>query len=842
MEIRLTRWRRAARHRRFWPASRSALPGPALQFSTDRPHTGAPCRRYLTLACVGVLLLQLVSPARSQPAPAALPDEPPAQVAGAELGGRVFLGSADAPLAGVDVLVRGPAQEWRVTTDGEGRFRLDGLPPGSYEVVVDASVAGGASTTVTLGADGAEVTLTIAGEIIEITGRYRSEADQIRESSEAVQVVTTEVAQRESADLGEVLARSEGIAVQRSGGLGSDERFSLNGLTDDQIRFFVDGVPLEAAGYGPSLANIPVNLIERIEVFRGVVPVRFGADALGGALNLVTAQQQRGSQASASYQLGSFGTHRISLSGRGEHQPSGAYVRASGFYDTTDNDYEVDVEVPNEVGRLEPARVRRFHDDYRAMGASLEVGRISASGDEHASLRGYVHSFSKDLQHNQVMAVPYGDVTHGGRTAGAIARYQRALAPDLTLSAVLGYAYRRTDFEDLGVCIYDWFGTCIGTRRQPGEIGGAADDLSLFDHHGLGRFHLDWSVREGHALRLSLAPSLLSRTGENHLAIPGASDPLDAERDLYTAVGGLEYQLGDIDDPVENTLFVKVYGQIMHAERPQPGGAFDRADRNTLRAGAGDGVRYRFVDWLWAKASYELATRLPTPEEVFGDGVTVIDNLALAPETSHNLNLGLAADVRDTTAGAFYLDVAGFGRFARNLIVFLGTDKSSGFYNVDAARALGVQASGRWQAPGDHVSVHLGGTWQDVRNASPEGAYGEFDGDRLPHRPWLFGHARATVHANGLLRDHDELSLSLTTRYVHGFFRGWESVGLMDSKQAVPSQLVHGATANYAWEWQQSLLSFSLEAHNLTNAQLFDLFGAQRPGRALFAKLIATFR
>lgn len=785
-------------------------------------------------------MLLLAPPAWSQPAPAAPPDPSSEQEARAELRGLVHLGSADAPLAGVEVLIRGPARDWRVTTDGEGRFRLGGLPPGSYDVAVDGP-AGRASATVDLGTDGAEVTLAVTGEVIEVTGRYRAEADQMRESSEAVQVVTTEVAQRESADLGEVLARSEGIAVQRSGGLGSDERFSLNGLTDDQIRFFVDGVPLEAAGYGPSLANVPVNLVERIEVFRGVVPVRFGADALGGALNLVTAQQQRGSQASASYQLGSFGTHRLTLSARGEHAPSGAYVRASGFYDTTANDYQVDVEVPNEVGRLEQASVRRFHDDYRAFGGSLEIGRMSEDG-EHASLRGYVHGFSKDLQHNLVMTVPYGEVTHGGRAIGAVARYRRELAPALALSTVLGYAYRRTDFEDLGVCVYDWFGACLRERPRPGEIGGAPDDLSLFDHHGLARLHLDWSVRDGHALRLSLAPSLVSRTGEDHLASPDARDPLAAERDLYTAVGGLEYQLGDIDDAVENTLFLKAYGQIARAEELLPGGVLDRADRDTLRVGAGDGIRYRFVDWMWMKASYEFATRLPGAEELFGDGVRVIDNLELAPETSHNLNLGLAVDVRGTPAGAFYLDAGGFGRFARDLILLLGNDQVFSYQNVFAARALGVQATGQWRAPGDHVTVQLGGTWQELRNDSPEGAFGEFDGDRLPNRPYLFGHARATVHMRGLLRDGDDLSLSWTTRYVHAFFRGWESAGLMEFKQEVPSQLVHGAGLNLAWEWQQRLLSFSLEAHNLADARVYDVFGVQRPGRSLFAKLIATFR
>ncbi len=107
----------------------------------------------------------------------------------------------------------------------------------------------------------------------------------------------------------------QGLSVRRYGGLGSSARISMNGLYDDQIRLFLDGVPLDLAGYPFGIENVPVNLIDRIEVYRGVVPVRFGADALGGAINLVSDQRYQNHLA-ASYQVGSFGTHRLSVGGR----------------------------------------------------------------------------------------------------------------------------------------------------------------------------------------------------------------------------------------------------------------------------------------------------------------------------------------------------------------------------------------------------------------------------------------------------------------------------------------------------------------------------------------------
>src|SRR4051812_27857477 len=123
-----------------------------------------------------------------------------------------------------------------------------------------------------------------------ITVRGLSEASQREQSADAVTVVNTERARRESADLGEVLARTRGVGLRRAGGLGSTARLSLGGFADDQVRIFLDGVPLDLTGFPFGIANVPVNLIERIEIYSGVLPVRFGADALGGGINLVTDQ------------------------------------------------------------------------------------------------------------------------------------------------------------------------------------------------------------------------------------------------------------------------------------------------------------------------------------------------------------------------------------------------------------------------------------------------------------------------------------------------------------------------------------------------------------------------
>lgn len=679
-------------------------------------------------------------------------------------------------------------------------------------------------------------------EPLEVVVHGHSEADRLRRSAQAVHVIETEEAQRQTADLGEVLARSQGIGVRRGGGLGSSTRFSLNGLTDDQIRFFVDGIPLEYSGYPFGIANVPVNLVERAEVYRGVVPIRFGADALGGAVNLVTDDDIEGTHGSASYQAGSFGTQRLSLGVRTLDEPTGILTRANAFFDYADNDYPIEVEVPDERGRLSPARVYRFHDRYRATGANVETGFVNRPWARRLLLRAFVTDYDKELQNNVVMTVPYGDVEYGELATGVTLRYENTFARRFTVEAVGGYAYTITDFLDIGECVYNWFGQCVRERRQPGERESRPRDQVLWEHNAFGRINLGWQIHPEHAVRLSLSPTYTTRTGdEREQADPNSRDPLAAERDLTTLVSGIEYEVDLIEDRLENIAFAKNYFQKSRSEEPLPGGIFRERDRDTQRFGVGNAFRYRFFEWFHAKASYEWATRLPRPDEIFGDGVLVIANLELAPEVSHNVNAGFTIDARETRAGAFRAEVNGFLREAEELIVLLGNDRVFSHQNVFGARSLGVEGALGWTSSGEYLALDGNVTYLDFRNTSSEGTFGDFAGDRIPNRPYLFSNGSARFQLREVAATNDELALTWNTRYVHEFYRGWESVGLRESKQTIPSQLTHAVALTYLVDGDPVALSFTGEAQNVTDQRTFDLFGAERPGRAFYFKTTAEF-
>jgi hypothetical protein len=184
--------------------------------------------------------------------------------------------------------------------------------------------------------------------------------------------------------------------------------------------------------------------------------------------------------------------------------------------------------------------------------------------------------------------------------------------------------------------------------------------------------------------------------------------------------------------------------------------------------------------------------------------------------------------------------VNAFVRDSDKQIVLIGTDQFLTYQNVYHATSRGVEGELAWTSPGRFLSIDGTSTFQDQRNASSQGTFGRFDGDRIPNRPWLF----ASFGAHGRIghlpnRSDGALEPFYVGRYVHSFFRGWESIGLPQFKQQIPAQLSHDVGVSYSFRVAPTRLRATAEIDNLTNAELYDSFGAQRQGRAFYLKVMA---
>ncbi|MBN1282418.1 MAG: TonB-dependent receptor [Proteobacteria bacterium] len=115
----------------------------------------------------------------------------------------------------------------------------------------------------------------------------------------------------------ELLSQTVGVDVTNLGGEGALSTVSIRGSSAEQVAVFVDGVRVNSSLTGTfDFSSIPMESIERIEVIRGASSARFGSDAIGGAINIVTKRASAARAIEAKVTGGSYLTLRTSESWR----------------------------------------------------------------------------------------------------------------------------------------------------------------------------------------------------------------------------------------------------------------------------------------------------------------------------------------------------------------------------------------------------------------------------------------------------------------------------------------------------------------------------------------------
>ncbi|MEO0900726.1 MAG: carboxypeptidase-like regulatory domain-containing protein, partial [Bacteroidota bacterium] len=156
--------------------------------------------------------------------------------------------------------------------DENGNFYINNVPPGKYLMEITALGFKKIIQTINVSID-EKITIDIVleeatEELNEVVIVQKSKAEKIREQGYAVAVINTVEQKNLPTDVNQLLKASPGVNIREAGGLGSGFTLSLNGLSGNQIRYFIDGVPMENFGSSLTLNNFPANLIERIEVYK----------------------------------------------------------------------------------------------------------------------------------------------------------------------------------------------------------------------------------------------------------------------------------------------------------------------------------------------------------------------------------------------------------------------------------------------------------------------------------------------------------------------------------------------------------------------------------------------
>lgn len=127
----------------------------------------------------------------------------------------------------------------------------------------------------------------------------------------------------------EVLRRHAGIQLARNGGPGQSAGYFLRGVGSSGIVVLLDGVRVGSATLGQfDFASLNIDQIERIEVLRGPASGLYGADAVGGVINIISRHGEGDPAISGRLAFGGHGSREAGVGLRGAH---GAFDYALGL-------------------------------------------------------------------------------------------------------------------------------------------------------------------------------------------------------------------------------------------------------------------------------------------------------------------------------------------------------------------------------------------------------------------------------------------------------------------------------------------------------------------------------
>lgn len=154
---------------------------------------------------------------------------------------------------------------------------------------------------------------TTLPEVVVTATRMASRADAV--VSDLTVIDAQELEKQSGRTLTEVISRVSGVQMVANGGRGNASSIQIRGTESRHLLLLVDGVRMGSATLGaPSLDNIPLDSIERIEVLKGPASALYGSDAVGGVVQIFTKKGAKGLSPSASVTVGNYG-HRAATAG-----------------------------------------------------------------------------------------------------------------------------------------------------------------------------------------------------------------------------------------------------------------------------------------------------------------------------------------------------------------------------------------------------------------------------------------------------------------------------------------------------------------------------------------------
>ena len=755
-----------------------------------------------------------------------------------------------------------------VVTDERGYYHFTGLPQRTYQLAVSSLEIKKTLVRVRIRGDHETQDIRVEAvdhtELDEISVNKKSVKREIETQGFAVNVIETQEASLRNLQTNELLDRTVGIRVRQSGGLGSEVQYNLNGMTGRSVGIFIDGIEISTYGSSFNLNNIPPAMIERIEVYKGVLPAHLSGDLLGGAINIVLKKGNAVNNATASVSYGSFNTLQGDISANYRNAKNGFTAKVSGFYVDTDNDYE-------QWGKfskyIEPNgivtrnyRTKRFFDGYNTLGGRFELGFTDVKWAD-IFLVGYNISDSyNEIQHGQTMGTPYM-----GRTSEAQAHVlnlnytkKNLFTEGLGLTVNGVYSNRNTYIQDTIPWAYNWDGNIRvdlngnPIRRSGNAQQGSAPTMTDIDRQITNiRTNLSYDVLAGHRISLNHIYYTIDRQDQD-LLNPVGNGALRNSNDLSKNVLSFNYEAQTFSNKLRTNLFAKIYQQSLTSTtyngsliNDQVVVSKDVVRDNRSNTGFGIAASYSLTPQAVIITSAERAIRMPADDEIFGSpDQNVLASPSLQPERSDNYNAGFRLGTYAFDRHRLSLSGNVFWRNIKDRIMprtneLLNSQEieETQYINLGVAQSLGFEGELFYSYKNDLTVMINFSKFNSLFKQEFDPATGQrmtYYNTQIPNEPFFTVNGNVQYRLNNVVQKASELNLFYTLGYVHPFRTIWPESDWF----ITPAQYAQNIGASYTFPHRRIIAS--LDVKNLFNAEVYDNFGVQKPGRAFYLKLTYT--
>ncbi|MCR5071834.1 MAG: TonB-dependent receptor, partial [Bacteroidales bacterium] len=658
-----------------------------------------------------------------------------------------------------------------------------------------------------------------------------------REQAMPVSVISMKQLQGTVSDIQGILAKTVGVTIRSTGGVGSASRLSVRGLEGKRIGFFIDEAPLNDQSDFLDLNDIPVDMIDRIEIYKGVVPAKFGGSSMGGAVNIVL-KEYPDHYADLSYTRESYNVNKGQAVFKRNIRGSGLVLGIGGGYTNAGNNYTM------ESPYVKGLQIRREHDNFQKLllGGSLKAKKWWF--DEVEFEPAYVQTY------RQIQGIET-DIRQAHTRSRAILLSNKLEKDDFFLAGLdmdmsTAVAYTEYSLVDTARFWYDWNGKAYPTPSPYGGELGNRFPTESFNRKWtlLNKLNLEYLISKNHSVSLNSVFSMADGHPKDDLKEKALGKKIDFDTRMRSWVAGLAYDFHSSDDRFLNSITGRYYWyrthtfyQNIYVNMPP-----EEITVNKSSVGFSDAMRYRITPAFMAKLSGGYDVRIPAENELLGDGYSIIPSEKLLPERNLSVNASLLYDVAGTHPSNLQVELGGYYMYLQDMIRYAKGLLGAQYQNFGEMRTLGAELEVKADV---FPFLYLYGNvnYQDLRDVREheEGSTlpNPTKGKRMPNIPYFMANAGLEFHRENLFGGRDQNTrLFADMAFVEEYFYDFEFTG--NTKRRIPRSLTFDLGFEHSFMNQRLFISGKIK--NLTDARVLSEFNQPLPGRSFAVKLRYIFR